>query len=139
MNDKVADTSDNKPDSGEPCVRTMAMPKDTNWLGDIFGGWLMSHADVAGAVLAYRRAGGKVVTVAVNQFEFIQPVYTGDVVTFYARLLKIGNTSLRIGVEMCAERPGTESKDQIHVASAAITYVHVDDDRKPCPVRRSDD
>ena len=124
---------------GEPCVRIMAMPKDTNWLGDIFGGWLMSHADMAGAVLAYRRASGKVVTVAVDQFEFRQPVYTGDVVTFFARIMKVGNTSLGVGVEMYAERPGTEIKDQIHVASAAMTYVHVGDDRKPKPVPRIDD
>ncbi len=131
MSSKAHDMST---DIGEPCVRIMAMPKNTNWLGDIFGGWLMSHADMAGAVLAYRRASGKVGTVCVDEFEFRQPVYTGDVVTFFSRILKIGNTSLRVGVEMYAERPGSESKDQIHVASAAITYVHVDDDRKPTPV-----
>ena len=134
-----SNTQDILSDIGEPCVRIMAMPKNTNWLGDIFGGWLMSHADMAGAVLAYRRASGKVVTVAVDQFEFRQPVYTGDVVTFFSRIVKVGNTSLRVGVEMYAERPGTESKDQIHVASAEITYVHVGDNRKPKSVSHRDD
>ena len=124
----------------QPTIRVRARPNDANPKGDIFGGWLMSHADMAGAVLAYRRASGKVVTVAVDQFEFRQPVYTGDVVTFFSRIVKVGNTSLRVGVEMYAERPGTESKDQIHVESAEITYVHVGDNRKPKSVpHRNDD
>ena len=65
---------------GEATVRTMAMPRDTNWLGDVFGGWLMSHADIAGSVVAYRRAGGNVVTASVNDFQFLAPVYVGDTI-----------------------------------------------------------
>jgi len=79
---------------GIPTVRMMAMPADTNWLGDIFGGWLMSQADIAGAVLAYRRTGGNVVTIAVNNFLFIEPVYIGDIVSFYAEIERVGNTSI---------------------------------------------
>lgn len=116
---------------GEQTVRTMAMPRDANWLGDIFGGWLMSHADIAGAIHAYRRAGGKVVTVAVDDFTFIQPVYVGDVVTFFCRLDNVGRTSLRVAVDIQAERPGSPAGTYIRVASASISYVHIDDHRRP--------
>lgn len=119
---------------GEPTIRVMAMPRDTNGLGDIFGGWLMSHADMAGSVLAFRRAGGKVVTVAVDAFLFIKPVYVGDVVTFHSRLVKIGHTSLQVAIDIWAERPGAEPTDQLQVASACITYVHIGDDRRPLGV-----
>ncbi|MEE8156757.1 MAG: acyl-CoA thioesterase [Gammaproteobacteria bacterium] len=119
------------PQRGEPTVQIMAMPRDTNWLGDIFGGWLMSHADMAGAILAYRRAGGKVVTVAIDDFLFLKPVYTGDVVTFFCRLIKVGSSSMKVAVEMVAERPGTGPGEEIKVSQATITYVHIGDDRKP--------
>lgn len=112
-------------------MRTMAMPKDANWLGDIFGGWLMSHADIAGAIHAYRRSGGKVVTVAVDDFTFIQPVYIGDVVTFFCEVDRVGRTSMVVAVDIRAERPGSPAGTSIHVASARITYVHVDDERRP--------
>ncbi len=121
---------DQKP-RGEQTVRTMAMPKDANWLGDIFGGWLMSHADLAGAIHAYRRAAGKVVTVAVDDFTFIQPVYIGDVVTFFCQLDHVGRTSLRVGVDIQAERPGSLAGTYIRVATASISYVHIDDERRP--------
>lgn len=121
---------------GEPTVRTMAMPRDANWLGDIFGGWLMSHADIAGAVLAYRRAGGKVVTVAVNRFEFIEPVYIGDVVTFFTNIVRVGTSSLDVEVDIHAERPGTGPSEHIRVAAADMTYVHVNENRRPSPIPR---
>lgn len=114
-------------DVGEPTVRMMAMPKDANWLGDIFGGWLMSHADIAGAVLAYRRARGKVVTVGVKEFDFTSPVYIGDVVTFFTRITRTGKTSLTVHVRVFAERPGAPPEDYLEVASGAFVYVHVDD------------
>ena len=78
------------PTDQEATLRTYAMPKDTNGLGDIFGGWLMSHADVAGAIHALRRAGGRVVTVAVNEFLFLHPVFVGDVVSFYTDFARVG-------------------------------------------------
>lgn len=107
------------------------MPKDANWLGDIFGGWLMSHADIAGAIHAYRRAGGKVVTVAVDDFVFIQPVYVGDVVTFFCELDSVGRSSMVVSVDIQAERPGSPAGTFIRVASARFTYVHIDDQRRP--------
>lgn len=116
---------------GEQTVRTMAMPKDANWLGDIFGGWLMSHADIAGAIHAYRRAGGKVVTVAVDDFTFIQPVYIGDVVTFFCEVERVGRSSMVVAIDIQAERPGSPAGTYIRVASARITYVHIDDQRRP--------
>ncbi len=119
---------------GEQTVRTMAMPKDANWLGDIFGGWLMSHADIAGAIHAYRRAGGKVVTVAVDDFTFIEPVYIGDVVSFFCALDKVGKSSLTVAVDIQAERAGAPAGTLVPVATARITYVHIDDARRPSPV-----
>ncbi len=122
---------------GVATVRTMAMPRDANWLGDIFGGWLMSHADLAGAILAYRRAGGKVVTVAVDEFRFLAPVYIGDIVSFFAHVDVVGNSSLRVGVDIRAERPGASGLEPLVVASASITYVHVGEDRRPRPVPKA--
>lgn len=119
---------------GEPSVRTMAMPRDANWLGDIFGGWLMSHADIAGATHAYRRARGKVVTVAVKDFDFVAPVYVGDVVTFFTAIKGVGRTSLTVGVQVYAERPGAEPGEHIKVASASFVYVHVNEARESVPV-----
>ena len=120
--------------AGEPTVRTLAMPRDTNGLGDIFGGWLMSHADIAGAIRAYRRAGGKVVTVAVDRFSFLEPVYVGDVVSFFSRIEHVGTTSLKVMIEVYAERPGPGPAEEIRVAEGGLTYVHIGDDRRPRPV-----
>lgn len=122
------------PTDQEATVRTLAMPKDTNGLGDIFGGWLMSHADIAGAILAYRRAGGRVVTVAVNDFVFLQPVLVGDVVSFYTDVAKVGNTSVTIDVTVFCERSDEGRTDNVKVAQAKMTYVHVGRDRRPRPV-----
>lgn len=113
----------------EATVRVLAMPKDTNGLGDIFGGWLMSQVDVAGAVLAQRRAAGRVVTVAVNEFVFLQPVYVGDVVACYTELQRVGRTSITVQVEVFSERQsGAES---VKVATAVLTYVAIDEARQP--------
>lgn len=113
----------------EATVRVLAMPKDTNGLGDIFGGWLMSQVDVAGAVLAQRRAAGRVVTVAVNEFVFLQPVYVGDVVACYTELQRVGRTSITVRVEVFSERQsGAKS---VKVATAVLTYVAIDESRQP--------
>lgn len=114
-------------------VSMVAMPRDTNALGDIFGGWLMSHADVAGAIFAYRRAGGRVVTVAVNEFVFIAPVFVGDLVSFYADIVRVGNTSVTVDVSIFAQ--GDWSNEKVRrVATATMTYVHVGDDRRSAPI-----
>jgi acyl-CoA thioesterase YciA len=125
---------DTPPTDQEATVRTLAMPKDTNGIGDIFGGWLMSHADIAGAILAYRRAGGRVVTVAVNEFVFLQPVLVGDVVSFYTDVAKVGNTSITVDVTVFCERSDEGRTDNVKVAQAKISYVHVGRDRRPRPV-----
>lgn len=123
---------------GIPTVRMMAMPADTNWLGDIFGGWLMSHADIAGAVLAYRRSEGKVVTVSVNNFLFLKPVVVGDIVSFYAEIDKIGTTSINMHIDILVERPDTTGPyHDIRVATANITYVHIDSDGTPKAIKNS--
>jgi len=117
-------------------VRTLAMPKDTNGLGDIFGGWIMSHADIAGAIIAFRRAGGRVVTVAVNEFVFVSPVYVGDAVSFYTDVSKVGNTSITVDVTVFSQRNDGERETTVKVATAQLTYVRVGANRRPVPVAR---
>lgn len=118
------------PGDHQPAIRILAMPTDTNASGDIFGGWLMSQVDIAGSIEAFKRARGRIVTVAVNEFRFLKPVYVGDLVSLYTRLIKIGNTSVRIHVTAYAER--NRGKDECHkVAEAEITYVAIDENRQP--------
>ena len=121
------------PDDRHASVSTVAMPRDTNALGDIFGGWLMSNADIAGAILAYRRARGRVVTVAVDSFVFISPVYVGDLVSFYTDIRKVGNTSCAVDVTMFAESDWA-GEDPRRVATATMTYVHVNEQHRPTPI-----
>lgn len=127
---------DEMPKDREAAVRTLAMPKDTNGLGDIFGGWIMSHADIAGAIIAFRRAGGRVVTVAVNEFVFVSPVYVGDVVSFYTDVSRVGNTSLTVDVTVFSQRSDGERESTVKVATAQLTYVRVGANRRPVPVAR---
>jgi acyl-CoA thioesterase YciA len=125
--------SDNRPPSGTPAIRVMAMPSDANAAGDIFGGWLMSQVDIAGSVVACRRAGGRVVTVAVNSFEFRQPVFVGDLISCYAEITRTGKTSLTVNVKAYAERL-REGHEMLLVTQADLTYVAVGADRKPRPL-----
>ncbi|HEX6551068.1 MAG TPA: acyl-CoA thioesterase [Gammaproteobacteria bacterium] len=127
-------TFDKMPKDREATVRTLAMPKDTNGLGDIFGGWIMSHADIGGAILAFREAGGRVVTVAVNDFVFVSPVYVGDVVSFYTDVARRGNTSISIDVTVFSERNDGETETCVKVATAQMTYVRVGANRRPVPI-----
>ncbi|HVA54490.1 MAG TPA: acyl-CoA thioesterase [Gammaproteobacteria bacterium] len=124
------------PKDHEAAVRTLAMPKDTNGLGDIFGGWIMSHADIAGAIIAFRRAGGRVVTVAVNEFVFVSPVYVGDVVSFYTDIARVGNTSISIDVTVFSQRNDGEHESCVKVATAQMTYVRVGANRRPVPIAK---
>ncbi len=121
------------PNDRHATVSTVAMPRDTNALGDIFGGWLMSNADIAGAILAYRRAKGRVVTVSVDTFIFIKPVYVGDLVSFYTDIKKVGRTSCAVDVSMFAESDWG-SEDIRRVATATMTYVHVNEQHRPTPI-----
>ena len=125
---------DDIPKDRDAAVRTLAMPKDTNGLGDIFGGWIMSHADIAGAISAFRRAGGRTVTVAVNEFVFVSPVYVGDVVSFYTDIARVGNTSITVDVTVFSQRSDGERETTVKVATAQITYVRVGANRRPVPV-----
>jgi len=120
----------------QPALRVMPMPADANQNGDIFGGWIMSHVDIAGGILAGRTARGRVATVAVKEFIFKQPVQVGDVLSFYTDLVRIGNTSITVTVEVYAERRPSDPK-VVKVTEATLTYVAIDRDGRPRPVPRS--
>lgn len=118
---------------GQPVLRMVPMPSDTNYAGDIFGGWIMSQVDIAGSIPAIRRARGRVATVAVNSFVFKQPVFVGDLVSFYAGIVKIGRTSITVDVAVYAQRGVREGGNEvcIKVTEAVLTYVAIDNDRRP--------
>ena len=121
----------------EPTLRVVAMPSDTNYAGDIFGGWLMGQVDIAGSIPALHRAKGRVVTVAVNSFVFRNPVFAGDVVSFYAHIDKIGRTSITVNVEVFVQRDPANPVC-VKVTEATLTYVAVSDDRKPREIPPAD-
>jgi acyl-CoA thioesterase YciA len=121
------------PDGAELVMRVMPLPADTNPNGDIFGGWLMAQVDLAGAVLPARIARGRLATVAVNQFLFKQPVSVGDLLSFYARVERIGTTSVTVHVEVLAER-NPANPQVVKVTEANLTYVAIDRDGRPRPV-----
>ena len=118
------------PSDREPVLRVVPMPADSNYAGDIFGGWIMSQVDIAGAVPALRLARGRVATVAVNSFVFKKPVFVGDLVSFYANIVKVGRTSITVEVEVYAQRRSL-SDACVKVTEATLTYVAVDDERRP--------
>jgi acyl-CoA thioesterase YciA len=109
----------------QPALRVMPMPADVNANGDVFGGWIMAQADVAGAIPAMHRARGRVVTVSVNSFLFKQPVSVGDVVSFFAEVVATGRTSIKVNVEVYAERNPTQPIT-VKVTEATLTYVAID-------------
>ena len=111
-------------------LRVMPMPADANGNGDIFGGWIMAQVDLAGAVLPARIAKGRIATVAVNQFIFKQPVSMGDLLSFYAKVERIGNTSVTVNVEVFAERDPS-NLHVVKVTEANLTYVAIDMQGKP--------
>lgn len=115
---------------GMPTLRVMPMPADANVHGDVFGGWIMAQVDIAGAIPAVRRANGRVGTVAVNSFVFKQPVFVGDLLSFYAKIVKTGNTSITVNVEVYAERNRLQA-EIVKVTEATLTYVATGDDRRP--------
>jgi acyl-CoA thioesterase YciA len=140
MNDKTqsskaAGKPATKPD-GSPAIRVIAMPADTNPNGDIFGGWIMSQMDLAGATVALMRARGRVATIAVDGMTFHKPVLVGDVVSFYSRIERTGRTSIRVQVEAWAlrQRLGEEER----VTEGTFTYVAIGDDRRPRPLPPED-
>jgi acyl-CoA thioesterase YciA len=120
-----------------PMIRTIAMPADANPSGDIFGGWLMSQMDLAASNVATRQARGRTATVAVDGMAFLSPVHVGDEVSLFARLLKVGRTSMRIEVE--AWRRCRDSEDSTKVTEAEFTFVAIDEARRPRPVPPAED
>ena len=114
----------------EPTLRVVPMPADANHTGDIFGGWIMAQVDLAGSIPAVRLAKGRVATVAVNSFTFKQPVFVGDVVSFYAEVVKVGRTSITVDVQVYAQRR-PEREETVKVTEALLTYVAVDNNRRP--------
>jgi len=114
----------------EPTLRVVAMPSDCSYTGDVFGGWVMAQVDIAGSIPALHRARGRVATVAVNSFIFKQPLFMGDVVSFYTHIVKVGRTSITVNVEVYAQRDPIKPIC-VKVTEATLTYVAVSDDRKP--------
>ncbi len=112
---------------GEMAIRTLAMPRDTNPSGDIFGGWLMSQMDVAGGITAGARAKGRVATVAVQGMVFHRPVHVGDVVCCYADIQEVGRTSITILIEAWVLRD-RQAEDKFKVTEGVFTYVALDAD-----------
>jgi acyl-CoA thioesterase YciA len=118
------------PDGAELVMRVMPLPADSNANGDIFGGWIMAQVDLAGAVLPFRVAKGRIATVAVNEFIFKQAVSIGDLLSFYARVTRIGRTSVTVHVEVWAER-NPAAPELVKVTEANLTYVAIDGRGKP--------
>lgn len=120
-------------DAAQPVLRVIPMPSDTNATGSIFGGWLMSQADLAGSVVAMQRARGPVVTVAVNTFQFYKPVLVGDIVTFEGAVSRVGTTSIAVAITIFASHVSPTDRSR-KVAEATITYVAVDENHQKRPV-----
>jgi acyl-CoA thioesterase YciA len=123
------------PPAAEPTLRAVAMPADTNPHGDIFGGWLLCQMDLAGTVVATRRAGGRVVTIAITGMTFHRPVLVGDEVTCFSSVEKIGNTSITIKTESWVRRGVGDGP--IKVTEGIFTYVRVGADGRPQPIAKS--
>ena len=123
------------PDDKDLVLRVMPMPADANGNGDIFGGWIMAQVDLAGAVLPARIAKGRIATVAVNEFVFKQPVSVGDLLSFYASVVRIGNTSVTVHVEVYAER-NPQDLYVVKVTEANLTYVAIDGQGQPRKIPR---
>jgi len=121
----------------ELVLKVIPMPRDCNQSGDIFGGWVMAQMDLAGAVIPARYAGGRMATVAVNEFIFKQPVRVGDILSFYSKLVRIGRTSITVKVEVYAENFRTQG-NYTKVTEASLTYVALDESGRPRAVPGTD-
>jgi len=128
------DNTDITTPEGELVIQVLAMPADTNPDGDIFGGWLLSQMDIAGAMLAKKRAQARVVTVGIKEMSFVKPVFVGDFLRCYCQVVKVGNTSIAIEVEAWAER--NLLGELVKVTQGIFTYVAVDNNRKPISITK---
>jgi acyl-CoA thioesterase YciA len=114
-------------------LRVVPLPASSNVHGDVFGGWIKSHVDIAGSIPASQRANGRVVTIAVNSFVFKQPVFVGDLLSFYAQIVREGLTSITVNEEVFAQRMSIAA-DVVKGTEATLTFVVTDDNRKPRPL-----
>jgi acyl-CoA thioesterase YciA len=117
----------------DPVLRVIPMPADSNVHGDVFGGWIMAQVDIAGAIPAARRANGRVATIAVTSFLFKNPVFVGDLLSFYGKIVKTGTTSITVEVEVYAERMRLQT-EVVKVTEATLVYVATGPDRRPRPL-----
>ncbi len=128
--------TEDKTPKGELVIKTIAMPADTNRYGDMFGGWLVSQMDLGGAVLAHKFGHQRMTTVAIDSMVFIRPVYVGDVVSCYAHVVKKGNTSVGIAIEVWVERLADEAI--LKVTEGIFTFVAIDKNGRPTPIQWPD-
>lgn len=118
---------------GHLVIQVLAMPKDTNTAGDVFGGWLLSQMDIAGGVFCQKLAKGRVVTVAIETITFNEPMFVGDTLSCFVELIKIGRTSMKVKVEAWVS-PQYETEFQKKVTEGTFVFVKVDQNRKPLPI-----
>ena len=128
--------SDILPKWGEPAIRVLMMPRDTNAQGTIFGGVILSYIDQAGAIEARRQGAKIMLTVAMDKITFHQPVFVGDLVSFWTETIRIGNTSITVKVVVDVFRANGSAQKQL-VTEAQVVYVNVGEDRKPTPIQRA--
>lgn len=133
--DSTSGSSDSTSRDGspkQPAIRVALMPKDTNALGTIFGGIILSYIDQAGAVEAHRHVTGRLVTVAMREVVFHAPVFVGDLVSFYTETLRLGRTSITVKVVVEVERRNRGGR--VKVTEAEVVYVHVDENNSPIAI-----
>jgi acyl-CoA thioesterase YciA len=133
MSELSSPTALQLPTDQELVLKVIPMPSDCNPNGDIFGGWVMAHVDLAGSVLPARLAAGRVATVAVKEFVFKQPVRVGDLLSFFSRISRVGRTSVTVQVEVFAERIRAQGQ-YVKVTEATLTYVAIDEQGQPRPI-----
>ena len=126
------------PENRIPVIRVPARPADQNPGGSIFGGWIMSYVDIAGSIPALERVRGPVVTRAVDSFEFKKPVFVGDLISCYADIISEGRTSMKVKVEVYAERMSKGETSCVKVTEAVLTYVAIDEQRRPKQLSETD-
>ncbi|HIB68503.1 MAG TPA: acyl-CoA thioesterase, partial [Phycisphaerales bacterium] len=120
----------------QPVIRVTMMPRDTNGHGTIFGGVLLSYIDQAGAIEAARHVSQKLVTVAIKEVVFHEPVNVGDVVSFFGSVKRIGNTSITVAIEVFSTRIWAQKAEEVRVTEAELTFVAIDEEGKPTPILR---
>lgn len=109
---------------GTLSLQNIAMPADTNWSGDVFGGWIVSQMDLAGAIHVERLTKGRCATIAINQMSFLVPVKVGNVISSYTKILKVGNTSVQVQIEVWISHD--DSREPVRITEGVFTFVAVD-------------